>query len=331
MGPRPMPASALPRTFENIDTDFEDSQACTEYAEDIMQHFRNMELPYMVPTNYLAAAQPELTSAMRKILLDVRARRQACVCACVLCVCVCVRVRVPWMCLFCFARDVSLTIRAFARRLAQWLVEVHLKFKLLAETLYLTVNIIDRFLYKNPNVPRNKLQLVGITSMLIAAKCEEIYPPEVRDFIYICDRAYTRPDILDMEALILEKLNFAFLAPYSLHFLRRFSKAANADLKAHTTAKYMLELALIDYDAVSFYPSAIAAAALNLALKLSGVMTWSSTMEYYTRYTEAQLMPVMKHINDLHAKSGDESLKAVHKKYSKSEFLRVAKQPAVTL
>ena len=62
--------------------------------------------------------------------------------------------------------------------LIDWLVEVHLKFKLVPETLYLTVNLIDRYLEK-VEVMREKLQLIGVTAMLIASKYEEIYAPEV--------------------------------------------------------------------------------------------------------------------------------------------------------
>lgn len=62
--------------------------------------------------------------------------------------------------------------------LIDWLVEVHLKFKLVPETLYLTINLIDRYL-QSVNVNREKLQLVGVTAMLIASKYEEIYAPEV--------------------------------------------------------------------------------------------------------------------------------------------------------
>lgn len=78
--------------------------------------------------------------------------------------------------------------------LVDWLVEVHLKFKLVPETLYLTINLIDRYLERT-EVSRPKLQLVGVTSLLIAAKYEEIYPPELRDLVYICDRAYTRQEV----------------------------------------------------------------------------------------------------------------------------------------
>lgn len=79
--------------------------------------------------------------------------------------------------------------------LIDWLVEVHLKFKLVPETLYLTVNLIDRYLEKE-QVNRQKLQLVGVTSMMIASKYEEIYPPIIKDFVYITDNAYTKEEIL---------------------------------------------------------------------------------------------------------------------------------------
>lgn len=62
--------------------------------------------------------------------------------------------------------------------LVDWLIEVHRKFELMPESLYLTINIVDRFLSMK-NVPRRELQLVGISSMLLACKYEEIWAPEV--------------------------------------------------------------------------------------------------------------------------------------------------------
>ena len=91
--------------------------------------------------------------------------------------------------------------------LVDWLVEVHLKFKLVPETLYLTTNIIDRYLERT-EVSRPKLQLVGVTALLIASKYEEIYPPELRDLVYICDHAYRKEEILQMEENILKTLEY---------------------------------------------------------------------------------------------------------------------------
>lgn len=79
--------------------------------------------------------------------------------------------------------------------LVGWLIEVHLKFKLFPETLFLTVNLIDRYCEKK-YVQRTNYQLLGVTAMLIASKYEEIYAPEIRDFVYITDKAYTKEQIL---------------------------------------------------------------------------------------------------------------------------------------
>ena len=89
-------------------------------------------------------------------------------------------------------QDINEKMRAI---LVDWIIEVHLKFKLLPETLFITVSLIDRYL-EIEQIKRTNLQLVGVTAMLIASKYEEIYAPEVRDFVYITDNAYTKEEIL---------------------------------------------------------------------------------------------------------------------------------------
>merc|ERR1719343_1912729 len=86
--------------------------------------------------------------------------------------------------------------------LVDWLIEVHMKYKLRNESLHLTLNLIDRYLTRMP-VMRTRLQLVGVVAMFIAAKFEEIDPPKVTDFVYITDNAYTKEDILFMECTVL--------------------------------------------------------------------------------------------------------------------------------
>ena len=84
--------------------------------------------------------------------------------------------------------DINENVRAI---LVDWLISVHAKFKLLPETLYITVNLIDRYLSLY-NVQKSQVQLVGVASLLIATKYEEIYPPTVKDFIYLTDDTYTK-------------------------------------------------------------------------------------------------------------------------------------------
>nr|GMD26003.1 G2/mitotic-specific cyclin S13-7-like isoform X1 [Ipomoea batatas] len=102
--------------------------------------------------------------------------------------------------------------------LVDWLVEVHRKFELMPETFYLTINLIDRFLSMK-TVPRKELQLVGISAMLIACKYEEIWAPEVNDFIMISDNAYVRAQVLTMEKTILGKLEWYLTVPTPYVFL----------------------------------------------------------------------------------------------------------------
>lgn len=91
--------------------------------------------------------------------------------------------------------------------LVDWLIEVHYKFKMVPETLYLTVNLIDRYLSLK-TIRKDRLQLLGVTAMLVACKYEEIYPPTVKDFVYITDKAYSKEEILHMESTILVALDF---------------------------------------------------------------------------------------------------------------------------
>jgi len=85
--------------------------------------------------------------------------------------------------------------------LVDWLVEVHQKFRLLPETLFLAVNIIDRFLsLRVCSLP--KLQLVGITALFIASKYEEVLCPQIQNFIYMADGGYTDDEILKAEQYV---------------------------------------------------------------------------------------------------------------------------------
>lgn len=88
-------------------------------------------------------------------------------------------------------RDINHGMRTI---LVDWLVEVAEEYKLNTHTLFIAVGYIDRFL-SEMSVQRGKLQLVGVTSMLLASKYEEIYPPAVDEFVYITDNTYSREQV----------------------------------------------------------------------------------------------------------------------------------------
>ncbi|XP_060572470.1 G2/mitotic-specific cyclin-B-like [Ruditapes philippinarum] len=229
-------------------------------------------------------------------------------------------VKYPIKCNYLENKEITGKMRAI---LIDWLCQVHHRFHLLQETLYLTVAIIDRFLQENP-VSRNKLQLVGVTSMLIASKYEEMYAPEVADFVYITDNAYTKKEILEMEQTVLKTLNFSFGRPLCLHFLRRNSKAGQVDANKHTLAKYLMELTIVEYDMVQYLPSQIAAAALCLSMKLLDNSKWTETLNHYSSYSEKDLFQTMQKLASLVIKAENSKLTAVRTKYSSSKFMKIS-------
>ncbi|KAH6821076.1 Cyclin B2 [Perilla frutescens var. hirtella] len=216
--------------------------------------------------------------------------------------------------------------------LIDWLIEVHYKFELMDETLYLTVNLIDRFLALQP-VVRKKLQLVGVTAMLLACKYEEVSVPVVEDLVLISDKAYCRKEVLDMEKLIVNTLQFNMSLPTPYVFMKRFLKAAQSDKKLDLLSFFIIELCLVEYEMVSFPPSLLAAAAVFTAqCTLTGSKQWSKTSEMHTSYTQEQLMECAKLMVTYHQKAGTGKLNGVHNKYSTSKYGNVAKvEPAVFL
>lgn len=215
--------------------------------------------------------------------------------------------------------------------LVDWLVEVHLKFKLMPETLFLTINMIDRFLAAVP-VRRKELQLVGVTAMFLASKYEEIWAPEVRDFVYICDKAYSRKQILEMEKKMINKLGFKVSLPTSYHFLHRYIKAADVeDPRIHFLVTYLVELALVDYEMLQHSYSETAAAATMLGLKSLGLGSseWPVACEKHSGYTQEALSPCLAKLMELARKAAapQSEMKAVQKKYSLPKLESVAKLP----
>lgn len=148
--------------------------------------------------------------------------------------------------------------------LMDWLVQVHNRFTLLPETLFLAVNYVDRFLSCKV-VSLGKLQLVGATALFVAAKYEEINCPSVQEIVYMVDGAYTADEVLKAERFMLSMLQFELGWPGPMSFLRRISKADDYDLETRTLAKYFLEITVMDERFVGCVPSFLSAGAHALA------------------------------------------------------------------
>lgn len=205
--------------------------------------------------------------------------------------------------------------------LIDWLIDVHNKFRLLPETLYLAVNIIDRFLSLRV-VSLVKLQLVGITSMFIAAKYEEVIAPSVKNFIYMADNGYTDEEILRAERYVLQVLDFNLQYPSPMSFLRRCSKAEQYDVQTRTLAKYLMEISLVDHAFLSIVPSKVAAAGLYLARKMLNRGEWDRNLTHYSSYSEEEIEECVRLMMEYLEKPCKHE--ALYKKYASKKFMKAS-------
>lgn len=161
-------------------------------------------------------------------------------------------------------KDINPKMRAI---LIDWLVSVHSQLHLKQPTLFLTVNIIDRYI-SNKEILRSKFQLLGITSLFIACKYEEISFPHISYFVECTAKTYTKQEILEMESEILNVLNFELNLPSCISFYEIISLIYELNKEEYRIGCFMLELYLLDAKCNKYNQSHIALAVCYIILKL---------------------------------------------------------------
>lgn len=218
--------------------------------------------------------------------------------------------------------ELSVNMRAV---LVDWMVEVQENFELNHETLYLAVKCVDRYLSLKP-CSKAQLQLLGATALFVSSKYDERCPPSVRDFLYICDDAYSHDELIAMETHLLKVLDFELGMPVSYRFLRRYARCARLSMETLTLARYVLESSLLDYSFVDQRESKMAAAALLQALLMKG-SSWNATLQHYSGYKAEELTNLQQHLNLFLHKQKKGELEAIRSKYSHKVFHEVALTP----
>ncbi|ORZ37926.1 cyclin-like protein [Catenaria anguillulae PL171] len=160
--------------------------------------------------------------------------------------------------------------------LVDWLFEVHKKFEFLPETMFLAVSLLDRFMSLR-QCDIGKFQLVGLTCLFIAAKIEEVNPPQIGTLVYMADNGFAEADMIAAESYILKTLDFDLWAPGPFSFIRRISKADEYDLHNRNLTKYLVEVALMDHRFLAYPMSQIAAGAFFVARAANVFQTSSKT------------------------------------------------------
>jgi len=220
--------------------------------------------------------------------------------------------------------DITHSMRSI---LVDWLVEVAEEYKLQTETLYLAVSYIDRFL-SYMSVQRAKLQLVGTACMFIASKYEEIYPPDVGEFVYITDDTYTKRQVLRMEHLVLKVLGFDLSAPTSHLFVSQLGQMSQTNEKTQHLAMYLNELSLMSGENFLRYtPSLVAAASIALARHTMGTEAWPSDVAESSGISVHDLQECLVALHALYVQAEGSAQQAVREKYKNSKYHAVSDIP----
>ena len=212
--------------------------------------------------------------------------------------------------------------------LINWLIEVHYKFHLLDETLFICIKILDLYLSKK-TIERKHLQLLGITSLFIAAKYEEIYAPKANNLIFMTDNAYSKEDMITMENDILNVINFNLSLPSSLRFIEIHGNFLNLDKRNFFRVLYINELSLVNYNLIKFYPSLIACTCLYINLKSNEMINMGYDEEKLYKisgYNYKDIIPCLYELNNTLNIINEPNNKfiSIKKKYSLDKYMNVS-------
>jgi hypothetical protein len=175
-------------------------------------------------------------------------------------------------------------------------------------------------------VDRSKLQLVSVAAMLIASKYEEIYAPEVRDFVYITDKTYSKEEILFMEYKMLSDLSFETLHVSPYIFLKRFHFITGESLKSFFLAQYILEFSFLEYKMLRYSSSMKAASSLYISRKIMKVeQPWPNELVQASTYQDKDLKSCVRDICKILELIPRITLKACINKFSSQKYMEVTK------
>ena len=217
-------------------------------------------------------------------------------------------------------KDLNEKMRAI---LINWLMAVHNKYNFIPQTMYISVDLIDRYL-SMVIANRNNLQLIGIASMIIACKYEELYSPPLDEFVDLTDNAYDKSDAVKMISKIHRKLNFEVDFPTQWNYFVSFKRKLDLDEKTFYLAWFLMELCLIDYQILRFRKSIIAASSILIASKNTGVYK-NNWLKDIIGIDEKDLEECCKEIYEFYDYNSTDDLQEIRRKFSSSKFGEVAK------
>jgi cyclin B len=223
------------------------------------------------------------------------------------------------------------------RTVIDWIIELQLIFNYQAESLWLCINIFDRFLEKR-QILKSKIQLLGVTSLLIA--CKFVENREICLTAYNCIEVtafgYTIIDLIQLEYSILSTLDFRLNVPTGYHFLIRYLNCIEASYQTVHLANYYAERNLMEADTLEVVPHKFAAACVYAALKQQNYdFFWHSNARIWNRHLQEEsglsendlkdcARTIIRNVEEIHVTNFKRSLEAVRNKFSTAKYFFVS-------
>ena len=206
-----------------------------------------------------------------------------------------------------------------------WLVKNNFKWKLKDDTIFMAMNLMDRYISKYPT-KNSEFQLIGISSYLIASKYEDIYPPYLDELSQICNYIYSNDDIIKKEYEILSGLNFDILYNSSYKYLTFLHSVTDKEnMKLLYLAQFILELTLENLEILEHSQCLRAISALFLAKKILQIKKSWNNLKLYYKYDESEIKKVQKKMIGLLNKVIKSKIKnSVYEKFESSKYKSVS-------
>lgn len=217
-------------------------------------------------------------------------------------------------------RSITAEMRAI---LVDWMVDVSQKFKLLPQTLFMAVGLLDRFLSLG-QVEQSKLQLVGITCVMIIGKYEEIFPPTVKDYVEVCDDVFTPQELLEAEGEVLLTLNFDLNLAVSYVMLEFFRHFICLDEREFALCHFLLESSLLDLEHLDYSAAVLAAGTILLAKAFFQKAVWGKKEESITKISFSVAKEAARFLFAVGKKLEALDLNAVKDKFSSPKYFGIS-------
>ena len=209
--------------------------------------------------------------------------------------------------------------------LCDFVISLHEKLHLSSETLYVGMSLFDRVLSAE-EIPRSKVQLLGVAALMVAGKYEEVTIPALSEYLEALDGAYTKADLLDMERKILQAVGFSVSSPTVYTFFRRIESLVVEDQVTMALGQYLLELSVPEYQALQHRPSLLTSACFYLSKRLrSRPAPWPVILQRQFGYSEEDLKPCLRLLYVAYATAERSVLQATRKKYAGTTYHEVSK------